>query len=305
MWASGAADVGVQTSAVLRSGLPWSEAAADHFRRNPTRGAGNGSLMRATPTAVHFANGDTDETIAAAHACSAITHGDPAAAVGTALFHVMVRAALRDDDPFAAVADQLSVLSDEHDRYRRMLAADWTPDDMEVPNGSVWGCLAQAVWAVRTTNSFADAVVAAIGLGGDTVAAVAGGLAGAGYGVQAIPSRWTTYVHGQVTTPEGVRTYDADDLQELALRLIGKTPSPMAPLGDGVGPTEIAPGLHAADLRAATDTPDDHAIISLSRTDCLPRGQPQRSPQLGGRACRRCPPAGCPARGRPPRARCS
>lgn len=41
---------------VLTSGLPWDEAAAAHFR-STGRAAGNGSLMRATTTAVHFAGG--------------------------------------------------------------------------------------------------------------------------------------------------------------------------------------------------------------------------------------------------------
>ena len=41
--------------------------------------------------------------------------------------------------------------------------------------------------------------MAAIDLGGDadTVAAMTGGLAGAIHGIQAIPSRWTTYLHGR------------------------------------------------------------------------------------------------------------
>lgn len=268
VWSSRAADVGVQTGSVLRSGRPWKEAALAFTEANPGRGAGNGSLMRSTPTAVRHATGSVDETIAAAHATSAITHAGPAAEWGTAIHHVMVRAALRGDDPFAALADLLAELPADQDRYRRMLAPDWTPDTMEVPNGSVWGCLAQAVWAVRTTDSFADAVVAAIELGGDTdtVAAVAGGLAGAVYGVQGIPSRWATYVHGHVTTPDGPATYTATDLQELALRLIGRTSPAMQPLGEGVGPTEIAPALFAADLTAAAGVPTDHAVISLCRT---------------------------------------
>ena len=278
VWASRARDVGVQTSSVLRSGRPWDEAAARHFAANPRGGAGNGSLMRSTPTAVHFASGTIDDTVAAAHAYGAITHGDPAAGWGTAIHHVMVRAAMRDDDPFAALADFLGTLPDDQERYRRMLAPGWTPDSMEVPNGSVWGCLAQAVWAVRTTDSFADAVIAAIELGGDTdtVAAVAGGLAGAVYGIQTIPSRWTTYLHGYVTTADGIRTYDLTDLQEIALRLVGRQPARMEALGSPAGPTEIEPGLFAADLAAAAATTTDRAIVSLCRTGGALDGHPIR-----------------------------
>ena len=89
-----------------------------------------------------------------------------------------------------------------------------------------------------------SAVIAAIELGGDTdtVAAVTGGLAGAIYGVQAIPSRWTTYLHGHVTTTDGRRTYRGTDLQHLTLRLLGSDPAPEQQPDQRRGPTEIAPG---------------------------------------------------------------
>ena len=59
------------------------------------------------------------------------------------------------------------------------------PELRGLGNGTVWGCLAQALWAVRTTGSFEDALVAAVNLGDDTdtVACVAGAIAGARYGL--------------------------------------------------------------------------------------------------------------------------
>ncbi|BFO22054.1 hypothetical protein SHKM778_84420 [Streptomyces sp. KM77-8] len=50
---------------------------------------------------------------------------------------------------------------------------------------------------MRTTSSFEEAVRAAVDLGGDTdtVAAVTGALAGAVYGVDGIPTRWTDALH--------------------------------------------------------------------------------------------------------------
>src|ERR687897_2898560 len=71
-------DIGEQTRAVLRSGLPWHTAAADHFRRTG-RAAGNGSLMRMTPAAVRFAREGRAATMDAARRISALTHGDPGA----------------------------------------------------------------------------------------------------------------------------------------------------------------------------------------------------------------------------------
>jgi len=54
------------------------------------------------------------------------------------------------------------------------------------------GCLETALWAFNTTNNFRDAVIASGNVGGDTdsVAAVAGGIAGSYYGYDAIPTEW-------------------------------------------------------------------------------------------------------------------
>ena len=268
LWAKSAADVGNQTRAVLGSSLGWETAALDYFRRNPNSSAGNGSLMRATPTAVHFALGDEEESIAAAHECSSVTHADPAAGWGTALYHVMIRAALRGADPFAALESRLAGLPADQARYVEMLDPSWQPSQAALPNGTVWTCLAQAVWAVRKhRDTFSDAVTAAIDLGGDTdtVAAVTGGLAGSMHGVQNIPSRWMTYIHGSVTTRDGRRTLRAADLQALTSRLLGDAPVPETPCGEPQGPTEIAPGIFAADLGAASDVPQDWAVLSLCR----------------------------------------
>lgn len=266
-WATTAADVGIQTRAVLASRASWHDAATDHFRRNPTRAAGNGSLMRSAPSAVLFASGSIDVSMAAARKLSAITHGDPAAGWGAAIFHALIHAALNGGDAFAVLPDVLAALPDDQARYREMLAPTWQPDDSNLANGSVWGCLAQAVWSVRTTNTFENAIVAAIDLGGDTdtVAAVAGGLAGAIYGIQNIPSRWTTYLNGTVQRADGARNYRLSDLQHLALSLIGTTPAAERAAERAQGPGEIVPGVHAANLAGAARVPTDWAVVSLCR----------------------------------------
>ncbi len=49
-----------------------------------------------------------------------------------------------------------------------------------------------ALWALRSTHTFEDGVLAAVNLGddSDTTAAISGQLAGAVYGLGAIPARW-------------------------------------------------------------------------------------------------------------------
>jgi len=277
-WASGARDVGNQTRAVLGSDLVGSAAAAEHFSRHPGAAAGNGSLMRCVPTAVLCAVGGEDDSIEVARSTAAVTHGDPAAGWGTAIAHVIVRAAVRGTDPFTALDAILDRLPDDQHRFRSMLAPEWAPTAMNVTNGSVWGCLAQAVWAVRSTDSFADALIAAIDLGGDTdtVAAVTGGLAGAIHGVAAIPSRWATYVNGTVTGPGGPRRYRLADLQQLTARLLGTTIPPQQALPASLGPSEVVPGIWAANLSGAMSAPEDWGVVSLCRVGASLAAHPVR-----------------------------
>ncbi|MCH5671816.1 ADP-ribosylglycohydrolase family protein [Streptomyces gilvus] len=216
-------DIGLQTEAVLTSGDPWDLAAALHFQTSQ-RAAGNGALMRASTSAVHFAAAGRETTMDAARRIAALTHGDRAAWEGTAVFHELVRGALNGGDLLAALPDTLAAVHPDHrERYATVLAADWHPDLATEFNGAVWPCLASAVWALRTTTSYETAVRAAIDLGGDTdtVAAVTGGLAGAVYGVGAIPERWVSVLH--VPLPGfGGRVLRAAELAGLARRLLGR-----------------------------------------------------------------------------------
>uniref|UniRef100_A0AAU2JJ20 ADP-ribosylglycohydrolase family protein n=1 Tax=Streptomyces sp. NBC_00049 TaxID=2903617 RepID=A0AAU2JJ20_9ACTN len=221
-WAAGQPkDIGLQTEDVLTNGEAWDLAAALHFQLN-ARAAGNGSLMRAATSAVYFAAAGREATMDAARRIAALTHGDRAAWEGTAVLHELIRVALDGADPLDALPAALAAVHPDHrERYGHMLAPDWHPDLATEFNGAVWPCLGSAVWALRTTGGFAEAVRAAVDLGGDTdtVAAVTGALAGARYGQQAIPPHWTAPLH--VPLPGfGDRVLDSEDLRELAQRLV-------------------------------------------------------------------------------------
>ncbi|MFF8934465.1 ADP-ribosylglycohydrolase family protein [Streptomyces paradoxus] len=222
--AAGPKDIGVQTQDVLTNGMPWDLAAAIQFQVNG-RAAGNGSLMRASTSAVYFARSGRTVTTDAARRIAALTHGDRAAWEGTAVFHELVRLALAGADPIGALPAVLDLVHPDHRRrYGTVLAPDWHPGKATEFNGAVWPCLGSAVWALRTTNSFEDALRAAVDLGGDTdtVAAVTGGLAGAYYGWEAIPARWTDPLH--VPLPGfGGRVLRLPDLIDLAHHLEAHT----------------------------------------------------------------------------------
>lgn len=77
---------------------------------------------------------------------------------------------------------------------------------------------------MRNAATFEEAIVNAVDFSrdADTVACVAGGIAGARWGVQSIPSQWTTYLNGTVSGPDGDVIYDYGSLPSLARSLLGK-----------------------------------------------------------------------------------
>lgn len=266
--AAGPRDVGIQTRRVLTSGRPWSAAAAEDFAAGHT-GAGNGSLMRATPAAIFFSHDSVEGTADAARRISMLTHGDPAAGEGCVIFHLMVRAALAGTDPVDVVDDALGqVQPAERPAWATVLAPDWTPEMAEQSNGAVWPTLGSAVWALRHATSFERAMRLVLDLGGDTdtVAAVTGGLAGATYGgIEGIPSRWTSVVNGELPGHPPMASNLAE-LQDLALRLDGREPIPEPADPGGLAAVEVAPGLWCADLVGAIESDPSFVVISLCRT---------------------------------------
>ncbi|MEV4257462.1 ADP-ribosylglycohydrolase family protein [Spirillospora sp. NPDC049652] len=220
--ASDPKDIGLQTEAVLTSGDSWDMAAAVHFQAN-LYAAGNGGLMRAAPSAVFFAAEGRGGTMEAGRRITALTHGDGAAWEGTAILHELVRVALDGEDPVAALTGTLAHVRPQHrERYARVLDPGWHPDDATEFNGAVWPCLGSAVWAVRTTTGFVEALRAAIDLGGDTdtVAAVTGALAGAVHGVADVPASWCAALH--VPLPGFRRVLRYTELCALAERLVAR-----------------------------------------------------------------------------------
>jgi ADP-ribosyl-[dinitrogen reductase] hydrolase len=263
------ADVGNQTRHVLTSGLSWQTAAAAHFKKTG-HAAGNGSLMRTTPAAIFFASQGQQATADAARRISALTHGDPAAGEGCAIFHRLVAEALDDGDPLsqleAALAD---VEGAPRAKWATVLDEAWTPDRATEANGAVWPTLATAVWALRRFGEdFEAAMRAVIDLGGDTdtVAAVTGGLLGATYGIEVIPSRWASGVHGRVPGQDPPIASDLAGLQAVAKQLSGETPVPAPSIHHGIEPIQVLPGLWLSDLGGAPKAPKDAVVISLCRT---------------------------------------
>lgn len=162
---------------------------------------GNGSLMRINPFVLYaYAKRlPLDEAVRLVHTASALTHAHPRSKIACGIYaFVLLR--LLECPERAAVGDALREAEAyyrgeaELGCYRRLLGANFDKlERSEIKStGYVVDTLEAAVWCLLTTDSYKECVLKAVNLGEDTdtVAAVAGGLAGALYGAAAIPRRW-------------------------------------------------------------------------------------------------------------------
>jgi len=258
-WADSANDIGNTTRHSL-SFDNW----RDVSHLNPETTAANGALMRAFPLALLDKSKDELQEIVLLQ--GEMTHPHPAASSGAWLGVAMMHSAIHGNDPFATLDEELELMpQDIAEKFKPLLTPDWEPAVDRINNGSVWGCLADAVWAVRNSSSFEEAVINAVNLGddADTVGCVAGALAGAMYGVQAIPSRWTTYLNGVVDTPNGTESFNNSRLNEISRDLANLSHPPQVDDEAPAGPEEVEERLFAANRSGAIQAPQDWAIISL------------------------------------------
>jgi ADP-ribosyl-[dinitrogen reductase] hydrolase len=202
-------DVGNQTGAVLeraRQGSDCAGVAAEYFRRNPHNAAGNGSLMRTAPVALAHL-GDTAATVASARAISELTHADPQAGDACVLWCAAIGHAVMQGGLQGAPDPHELLPEGRAGRWAgRLQEAETAPRRTFSHNGYVVTAHQAAQAAVHQTSvpeampclHLQDALRAAVHIGHDTdtVAAIAGALLGARWGVSAIPFAWRRMLHG-------------------------------------------------------------------------------------------------------------
>lgn len=207
-WMGDAKDVGITTATVLREahGDVTANALREIAREMYYDGrsaAGNGSLMRTTPVVLAYLD-DPDALTAAARAHSDMTHGDPEAADACVLWnHAQRHAILHGEFDMEVGLEYVRRQSLDTWAERIAEAGAGVPRDFAAHNGWVVKAL-QAAWAAISSTdqsgpehferSLREAVAA--GEDTDTVAAIAGGLLGARWGVSAIPLAWRRVLHG-------------------------------------------------------------------------------------------------------------
>lgn len=167
----------------------WSQAAQAAAARQGDRAASNGSLMRTLP--VGLAYQDPEDVRRHAAAISRMTHWDQRAEDCCVAYSLTVRHVLAGAAPAAAWAEAVAALAPGPVRERLAAAPSLAYADLRA-SGFAVDTLEAAVWCVLHARDAEEAILHAVHLGddADTAGAVAGGLAGAVWGVPGLPMRW-------------------------------------------------------------------------------------------------------------------
>lgn len=158
---------------------------------------GNGAAMRVAPVGVRFWR-DEARVMGEARRSALVTHAHPEGAAGAVVQAVAVAAAIAGDDPVdaARAAAGPCPLGDRLDGLMAATGGGLDPSRLGGPDrcvpSSATASVAVAVLVGGRADSFEQAVTVAVRCGGDTdtVAAMAGAIAGARFGAGSIPSRW-------------------------------------------------------------------------------------------------------------------
>lgn len=179
---------------------------------------GNGSLMRMLPVALYLHDkygGElaTPEMIKIVCNMSALTHGHTRSLIACGIYVLIANEILNGNDDIktaieTAMEKSVKFFANNEDfkdefaeHYSRLTLKNFyeTPREEIKSSGYVVDTLEAAVWCLLNTDNYADCVLKAVNLGGDTdtTAAVSGGIAGLVYGEDLIPDLWIATLLGR------------------------------------------------------------------------------------------------------------
>ncbi|MBL8352854.1 MAG: ADP-ribosylglycohydrolase family protein [Burkholderiaceae bacterium] len=186
-------DIGLTVSAAIRRFLETDDPFSGSTRPDT---AGNGALMRLAPVVLFFYP-DLEKVQHYAVESSRTTHAAPEALDATRLLaHVLGNALGGRPKPAVLDASELALGSP---KLASLTRGDYLAKDIAEIRGSGYAVasLEAALWCFATTSTFESAVLEAANLGddADTTAAIVGQIAGAHYGIDAIPAEWRERLH--------------------------------------------------------------------------------------------------------------
>lgn len=196
-----------------RYGIAPEECGGDQPREN-----GNGSLMRILP-AVYVVYNRWGKSITrepqameTLHTLSALTHRHPISQSACGIYGVIGCRLLGGDNLNTAVKEGIREALEWYARQPRFAdhMKHWAriadpenfarqPEAEIRSSGYVVDSLEAALWCLMNTDNYRDCVLRCVNLGQDTdsVAAIAGGLAGLAYGYASIPQEWLGQLAGK------------------------------------------------------------------------------------------------------------
>ena len=159
---------------------------------------GNGSLMRIYPFVLYayFNNIEGKELINIISKASALTHAHIYSIDGCIIYTHILTELLKKQCKESVHIGLAKAVKDikSHDVYKNLLSDNFikSNEDNIKSSGYIVDTLEASVWCLLTTDNYKDCVLKAVNLGGDTdtIAAIAGSLAGALYGINNIPKEW-------------------------------------------------------------------------------------------------------------------
>ena len=202
-------DVGARTLksiAKYARGVPIDDCGGKSYFDN-----GNGALMRILPVAIAVKE-DVANRLTEVEAVAKLTHNHLISHIACFIYTIIVTNLINKMDKEKAVEEAINTIgklyrnSETWQEYCSLSKIGKLERNKIKSSGYVVDTLEAAIWCLLNTNSYKDCVLLAVNLGKDTdtIAAVAGGLAGIIYGCGdrcGIPNEWIS----QITRKEWIK----------------------------------------------------------------------------------------------------
>ncbi|MDO4942580.1 MAG: ADP-ribosylglycohydrolase family protein [Lachnospiraceae bacterium] len=182
---------------------------------------GNGALMRILPVCLYYINLQNqlgvldDEAIRDIHNVTSLTHNHLRSHMASGLYYFMAKAIVKEKEADRKLCENMDIKKclqqgldegfhfyrqnfvhlTEMRHFKRLFHLDKFKNVQETEirsSGYVLDTIEAVIWCLITTDTFESCLLKAVNLGDDTdtVAAIAGGLAGLYYGYESMPKEW-------------------------------------------------------------------------------------------------------------------
>ncbi len=201
----------VDIGATVRRGLLAFRKTGDPKMPSSAHDGGNGAAMRVLPVALAGWRQEVAEVRAACRAQAHITHHNPLSDAATETLALMVRDALRGASKLDLLHGHAHPLAAAHPEFNFRAMRQ-----RRNPSGYIVETMQAVFQSLFDSDSFEDCLIDVVNRGGDadTTGAIAGMLAGALHGLEAIPNRWLDALDASIRA--------ACEAQALALLALGE-----------------------------------------------------------------------------------